>query len=158
MLFRSQYNTEDHSYYWKHIVNPFAKKYESIIIDNSLCISPDDFANLHNDIIDLKKSDPEMKIRVVYQITIDNEESLVNFNEFKNVISSMKNIKIDVKDFVKKRNKEKQKERVAISSGRYSYILNNPYDIKQNIHEFLLRERNIDIPVEIIDSDRKSVV
>ena len=35
---------------------------------------------------------------------------------------------------------------------RYSYILNNPYDIKQNIHEFLLRERNIDIPVEIIDS------
>ena len=64
----------------------------------------------------------------------------------------MKNIKIDVKDFVKKRNKEKQKERVAISSGRYSYILNNPYDIKQNIHEFLLRERNIDIPVEIIDS------
>ena len=148
----TQYNTEDHSYYWKHIVNPFAKKYESIIIDNSLCISPDDFANLHNDIIDLKKSDPEMKIRVVYQITIDNEESLVNFNEFKNVISSMKNIKIDVKDFVKKRNKEKQKERVAISSGRYSYILNNPYDIKQNIHEFLLRERNIDIPVEIIDS------
>lgn len=148
----TQYNTEDHSYYWKHIVNPFAKKYESIIIDNSLCISPDDFANLHNDIIDLKKFDPEMKIRVVYQITIDNEESLVNFNEFKNVISSMKNIKIDVKDFVKKRNKEKQKERVAISSGRYSYILNNPYDIKQNIHEFLLRERNIDIPVEIIDS------
>ena len=148
----TQYNTEDHSYYWKHIVNPFAKKYESIIIDNSLCISPDDFANLHNDIIDLKKSDPEMKIRVVYQITIDNEESLVNFNEFKNVISSMKNIKIDVKDFVKKRNKEKQKERVAISSGRYSYILNNPYDIKQNIHELLLRERNIDIPVEIIDS------
>lgn len=148
----TQYNTEDHSYYWKHIVNPFAKKYESIIIDNSLCISPDDFANLHNDIIDLKKSDPEMKIRVVYQITIDNEESLVNFNEFKNVVSSMKNLKIDVKDFVKKRNKEKQKERVAISSGRYSYILNNPYDIKQNIHEFLLRERNIDIPVEIIDS------
>lgn len=148
----TQYNTEDHSYYWKHIVNPFARKYESIIIDNSLCVSPDDFANLHNDILDLKKSDPEMKIRVVYQITVDNEESLVNFNEFKNVISSMKNIKVDVKDFVKKRNKEKQKERVAISSGRYSYILNNPYDIKQNIHEFLLRERNIDIPVEIIDS------
>ena len=148
----TQYNTEDHSYYWKHIVNPFARRYESIIIDNSLCISPDDFANLHNDILDLKKSDSEMKIRVVYQITVDNEESLVNFNEFKNVISSMKNLKIDVKDFVKKRNKEKQKERVAISSGRYSYILNNPYDIKQNIHEFLLRERNIDIPVETIDS------
>lgn len=147
-----QYNTEDHSYFWKHIVNPFARKYQTIIINNTLCVTPDDFANLYIDIQDLKKSDPEMKIRISYQITADNEESSVNFNEFRNMISSLKNVKVDIKDFVKKRNKAKQKERVAISSGKYSYILEHPMDIKQNIHEFLLREKNIDISIETIDS------
>ena len=93
-----------------------------------------------------------MKIRVVYQITSENDESLVNFNEFRNLISSIKNVKVDVKDFVKKRNKEKQKEKVAISSGKYSYILDHPLEIKSNIHEYLLREKNIDIPLETIDS------
>ena len=147
-----QYDTNSHSYYWKHIENPFARKYNTIIIDNTLCVSPDDFANLTQDIQDLKKSDPEMKIRVVYQITSENDESLVNFNEFRNLISSIKNVKVDVKDFVKKRNKEKQKEKVAISSGKYSYILDHPLEIKSNIHEYLLREKNIDIPLETIDS------
>ena len=92
-----------------------------------------------------------MKIRVVYQITSENDESLVNFNEFRNLVSSIRNVKVDVKDFVKKRNKEKQKERVAISSGKYSYILDHPLEIKSNIHEYLLREKNINIPVETID-------
>lgn len=147
-----QYDTNGHSYYWKHIENPFARKYNTIIIDNTLCVTPDDFANLTQDIQDLKKSDPEMKIRVVYQITSENDESLVNFNEFRNLISSIKNVKVDVKDFVKKRNKEKQKEKVAISSGKYSYILDHPLEIKSNIHEYLLREKNIDIPLETIDS------
>lgn len=147
-----QYDTNNHSYYWKHIENPFARKYNTIIIDNTLCVTPDDFANLTQDIQDLKKSDPEMKIRVVYQITSENDESLVNFNEFRNLISSIKNVKVDVKDFVKKRNKEKQKEKVAISSGKYSYILDHPLEIKSNIHEYLLREKNIDIPLETIDS------
>ena len=147
-----QYDTNSHSYYWKHIENPFARKYNTIIIDNTLCVTPDDFANLTQDIQDLKKSDPETKIRVVYQITSENDESLVNFNEFRNLISSIKNVKVDVKDFVKKRNKEKQKEKVAISSGKYSYILDHPLEIKSNIHEYLLREKNIDIPLETIDS------
>ena len=147
-----QYDTNSHLYYWKHIENPFARKYNTIIIDNTLCVTPDDFANLTQDIQDLKKSDPEMKIRVVYQITSENDESLVNFNEFRNLISSIKNVKVDVKDFVKKRNKEKQKEKVAISSGKYSYILDHPLEIKSNIHEYLLREKNIDIPLETIDS------
>lgn len=147
-----QYDTDDHSYFWKHIENPFARKYQTIIINNDLCVTPEDFANLHNDIQELKQSDPDMKIRVVYQITKDNEESLVNFNEFRNLVSSMRNVKVDIKDFVKKRNKAKQKEQVAISSGRYSYILDHPMDIKQNIHEYLLREKNLDIPLETIEA------
>ncbi len=147
-----QYDTNDHSYYWKHIENPFARKFDTIIIDNTLCVTPDDFANLTQDIQELKKSDPEMKIRVIYQITVENDEASVNFSEFRNIVSSMRNVKVDIKDFVKKRNKEKQKERVAISSGRYSYILDHPLEIKSNIHEYLLREKNIDLPLETIDA------
>ena len=146
-----QYDTNDHSYYWKHIENPFARKYNTIIVDNTLCVTPDDFANLTQDIQELKKSDPEMKIRVIYQITVENDEASVNFSEFRNIVSSMRNVKVDIKDFVKKRNKEKQKERVAISSGRYTYILDHPLEIKSNIHEYLLREKNIDLPLETID-------
>ena len=93
-----------------------------------------------------------MKIRVIYQITVENDEASVNFSEFRNIVSSMRNVKVDGKDFVKKRNKEKQKERVAISSGRYSYILDHPLEIKSNIHEYLLREKNIDLPLETIDA------
>lgn len=147
-----QYDTDDHSYYWKHIENPFARKYNTIIVDNTLCVTPDDFANLTQDIQELKKSDSDMKIRVVYQITAENDEASVNFAEFRNLVSSMRNVKIDVKDFVKKRNKEKQKEKVAISSGRYSYILDHPLEIVSNIHEYLLREKNIDLSPETIDS------
>ena len=147
-----QYDTKDYSYYWKHIENPFARQYESIIIDNTLCVTPEDFSNLYSDILNIKKIDPEMKLRIVYQITTENEESQVNFNEFKNVLSQLKNVKVDTKDFVKKKAKAKQKEKVAISSGKYSYILEHPLNIKENIKEFLMREKNIDIPLETIDA------
>ena len=76
----------------------------------------------------------------------------MDFNEFKNVLSQLKNVKVDTKDFVKKKAKAKQKEKVAISSGKYSYILEHPLNIKENIKEFLMREKNLDIPLETIDA------
>ena len=75
-----------------------------------------------------------------------------NLKKIKNVLSQLKNVKVDTKDFVKKKAKAKQKEKVAISSGKYSYILEHPLDIKENIKEFLMREKNLDIPLETIDA------
>lgn len=145
-----QYDTEDNSYYWRHITNPFALRYETIIVDNSLCASIEDFRALSDEIFRMREEDSTVRIRVVYQITKEDDESLINFTEFRSAMSSQRHIKIDAKDFVKKRNREKEKERISVSSGRYSYILDHPNDIEANIHEYLLREKDTDISIEDI--------
>ena len=63
----------------------------------------------------------------------------------------MRRVKIDLKDLVKKTKRKQEKEEVAITTERYSYILEHPQEVIPNVHEFLLRERNVDIPMEVID-------
>ena len=146
-----QYNTDDHSYYWKRILNPFARNYVTISVDSELVRTPEDFAHLRDTINSLRSADANIRIRVTYMKTSEDEEAMSNFNQFRNVVSSMRGVKIDLKDLVKKTKRKQEKEEVAITTERYSYILEHPQEVIPNVHEFLLRERNVDIPVEIID-------
>ena len=146
-----QYNTEDHSFYWKRIVNPFARNYVTISVTNELVRSPEDFANLRETILSYRNADSRIRLRVVYIVTTEDGESMANFTQFRNVVSSMRGVKIDLKDLVKKTRRKKEKEAVADATEQYSYILKHPEDVITNVHEFLLRERNVDLPLEIIE-------
>lgn len=145
-----QYDTDDHSYFWKRIINPFARRYSQLTIDNSLCKSPEDFAELLDDIERLRDTDPEMKIKVKFQISVDDSESIQNFEEFRNVANKLK-VKCDTKDLVRKEKKKKEREVVAQDTDKYSYIFENPMDIRRNLQEFIRREYGTDISLESID-------
>lgn len=146
-----QYDTEDHSYFWKRIINPFARRYESIILDSSMTRTPDDFAELRDDVLRLHEMDTSMKIRIVYQITVEDDEALRNFNQFRSMMSGIRGIKIDLKDLVRKKKKKHEKELIQKTQDQYGYILDNPMKIRENIQEFLRRERGIDVSLEDID-------
>ncbi|MCM1214104.1 MAG: metallophosphoesterase [Lachnospiraceae bacterium] len=150
MLF-VQYDTDDHSYFWKRIINPFARNFVTISVDSQLVSSPDDFADLRQTIEHLRATDNGIRIKVLYMLTSENDEAMMNFNQFRNVVSSMRGVKIDLKDLVRKNKRKQEKENVSITTDKYAYILDHPQEVITNVHEFLLREREVDIPVETIE-------
>lgn len=147
-----QYDTDTQSYFWKRIINPFARRFETILVDNSIIKTPDDFSILRESILEMKAIDSDMKIRVKYQISEDNIESIANFNEFKNLISNMRGVKAEIKDLIKKAKRKKEKEEIDVSSERYSYILSTVTPMNEKIQEYLLREKNVELPLDVIDS------
>jgi len=150
MLF-IQYDTEDHSYFWNRVINPFARNFVTLSIDSGLVHTPDDFADVRKTIENLKSADSGIRIKVYYILTEEDSEAVANFNQFRNVVSSMRGVKVELKDLAKKSKRKQEKEDIAITSERYSYILDHPTDVINNVHEFLLRERDVDIPVEVIE-------
>lgn len=145
-----QYDTDDHSYYWQQILNPFARHYSQLTIDNSLCKSPNDFAELRDSIIRLREVDPNMKIKVKFQISVDDPESIENFETFRNSISAFQ-VKCDIKNLLRKERQKKQREATVEDSKRYQYILDHPLEVRKNIREYILREEGIELSNEDID-------
>ncbi len=150
MLF-IQYNTDDHSYFWNRVINPFARNYVTISVDSGLVRTPDDFASVRETIENLKSVDSGIRIKVYYMLTEEDNEAITNFNQFRNVVSSMRGVKVELKDLAKKTKRKQEKESVAITTERYAYILDHPREVIRNVHEFLLRERDVDIPVDTIE-------
>ena len=152
------YDTDDHSYYIKRILNPFARHFIELQVDNSLCNSHEHFMSLRDDIFKIINADKRVQIKVKYQISTPDDVSLQNYDTFRTAILSeiprgaKYGIKFDVKDLIKREKKIKKREELSLDTERYSYIINNPLSIRSNIIAFLKRENNYDIPPEILES------
>lgn len=145
-----QYDTDDHSYYWHRVLNPYARHYSQLTIDNSLCVSPDDFAQLKDSIVHLRNLDPRMKIKVKFQISVDNPESLENFESFRNSVAPLQ-VKCDIKNLVRKEKQKKQREIQVEDTKKYQYIIDHPLEVRKNIREYISREEGIELSDEDID-------
>ncbi len=145
-------DTETNKYFIYRVKNILAYEYKTLIISSDDYATPDQFALLSNTINKLLKEYPDMKLKVSYLLNTQNDEALVNFNIFQRHYATTKQIKIELKDLVKKEFKKAKKKQVEIEASKYDYIFNS--DIKSVpsiIHKFILDTKNTDVPVELIN-------
>lgn len=147
-----EYDTESHQYYIHRIINPLAKKYDTIIIRDEDFKTPIQFADL-NDIIRKKlDSDDDLVLRIQYIITDENPEAQLNFNAFTKKHLNNKRLKLDIKDVHKKQMKKEKQEATHFEADKYQYIFEKSMDIPHKVHQFILDKKGIDVSVEEIQN------
>jgi DNA repair exonuclease SbcCD nuclease subunit len=118
-----QYNTEDNSYSFEKVINKNAQIYNSISIDTSMYNNFDDYKSLIED-IDNNYNLKENKLRVVIYKSTDRDIDNDNINAFKRVYVNNKNVKIIVKDLIKKNTKKEKKKILDYANEKYGFIFN----------------------------------
>lgn len=145
-------DTDTNKYYIRHIVNPLAKQYKTIIVSSDEYSTPEQFANLANLINSNLKDDPEIMLRISYLLSNSSDEALLNFNVFQKQYITTKQVKIDLKDLVKREAKKAKKKQVEIEASNYSYIFDSDLkNIPNIVHKFILDNKEVDIPISTIE-------
>ena len=145
-----EYDTSDNTYYITRVINNHAKKYDTIIVEDSNFRTPIEFADL-KDLVDTKLlSDENLDLRIVYIITEENDEVSLNISNFQKKYSKEKRVKIDIKNIYKKEKKKEIREHKQIEYNKYSYVFNKNESVANKIHQFILDKKGIDIPIDEI--------
>lgn len=145
-------NTEDGSYFIHRVTNPLARNYKTLIVDSDQYSTPEHFASLANIINTKLKEDPDMKLRVSYLLSSTNEEALINFNIFQRQYSTSKQVRIDLKDLVKREAKKATKKRVEIEASKYNYIFDSDIkNIPAIVRQFIIDNKSVDVPISSIE-------
>lgn len=135
------YNTEDSKYFIYRVENILARKYDTIVVNDEECRYPADFSLLIDRIRTLIAKNPSIQLRIIYIITSDDDDLRKTLTVFQQQISSMRQVKIDIKDLVKKEEKEHRKKTVENTSREYDYVFNRDTSAIPSIITRFIRER-----------------
>ena len=145
-------DTDTHEYLIHRVNNPLANQYRTIIVNSDECYSPEHFAAVANILNESLKDDPDIRLRVSYLLSAPNDEALVNLNVLQKQYANSKQVKIDLKDLVKKEAKKIRKKQVEIESSKYDYVFDpDVKKIPEIVHRFILENKSVDIPVDTIE-------
>ena len=145
-----EYNTETNKFYIKRIINPLAKKYTTIVYENSAIKNIDDFNKIDSDIKELLSKD--CNVRVMYIVDDMSDENMVNFESLQKLYKN-KNVVFSLKDLnKKKRIKEKlNQSNTDIISKDYEYILSKDIEeIPLIIQRYIKQKKDVDVDVKTI--------
>ena len=144
-------NTETDEYFIHRINNPLAAEYKTIIVNSDDCSTPEQFAILSNTINETICKDSDMKLRVSYLMGTSNDEAMINFNLFQRKYATNRQVRIDLKDLVKREAKKTKKKQVEVQASKYHYVFNSDIkNIPEIVHQFILDSKNIDVPTPTI--------
>ena len=144
-------DTDTNDYLIHRIVNPLARQYKTIIVNSDECHTPEQFAIVANMINTHLKDDPNIMLRISYLLSSNNEEALVNFNIFQRQYATSKQVKIDLKDLIKREAKKNKKKQVEVEASKYNYVFDSDLkNIPDIVHKFILDSKEVDVPVEMI--------
>ena len=148
----SEIDTETNAYLIHRVINPLARQYKTIIVSSDECSTPEQFASLANTVNSYLKDDPSIMIRVSYLLGNTSEEAILNFNVFQKQYVTSKQVKIDLKDLVKREAKKAKKKQVEVEASKYQYVFDSDLkNIPEIVHKFILDNKEVDIPISTIE-------
>lgn len=143
-------NTESSEYFLHFVRNPLARDYTTIMVTSSEVNTPEDFAKVSDSINSILKESPETMIRVVYIIE-DESVDQMSYSILQRKYATNKHVKFTVKDLIKRSERKMEKKKVKIEASKYNYIFNSDIKSVPNIiHQFILDNKNVEVPVDII--------
>lgn len=145
-------DTDTDEYLIHRIVNPLAREFKTIIVSSDECSTPEQFALLSSTVNSYLKDDPLIMIKVSYLLGNSSEEALLNFNVFQKQYVTSRQVKIDLKDLVKKEAKKAKKKQVEVQASKYHYVFDSDINnIPEIVHKFILDNKEVDIPTSTIE-------
>lgn len=145
------YNTETSKYFIRRIENILARHYNTIYVSDEECRYPADFSLLMDRVNTLVKEDPMLQLRVVYMLSTDDEDLRKTISIFQQQLSNIRQVKVDIKDLIKKEEKESRKKTVEKTSREYDYVFNRDATaIPSIIHRFIMDRKGESLSEELI--------
>ena len=145
------YDTQTHNYLIERIENIQARVFKTRIVTSEEVSTPKEFSELASQIRDQLREDADMKLRILYLLSSEDIDILTTFNEFQRQFANNSQVRIVIKDLVKRAERKKKKEEVQLSSDKYDYVFNSdPKAIPDIIRQYIRDKRNIDIPSDVI--------
>ena len=146
------YNTETSEYYIHRVENIGARKFNTLMITDEEYSEPKDFANLTERIRYEISQNPTLQLRIVYIISRQDEDLRKTFQVFQQQFSNSHQVKIDLKDLVKKEFRAEKKREVETESRQYDYVFNkDTSQIPSIIRRFISDKRGEDIELDTIN-------
>ena len=147
-----EYDTETHEYFIHRVKNPLAREFKTLIVTDETTNTPAHFSELTDMIDTLLHESGDMKLRVSYIVSSENEGAMVAFNTFQRKFASNPRVKIIVKDLVKRELKREKKEKTQIEASQYQYVFDQDIrKVPSIIQRFIKDKKGVDIELPIID-------
>ena len=146
------YDTKRSKYFIRRVENILARHYDTMIITDENCRYPADFSLLVDRIHGAIRANSTLQLRVVYMMSTDDEDLRKTLSVFQQQLSSMRQVKIEIKDLAKKEEKEHHRKDVEKKSQEYEYVFNRDVKaIPSIIQKFILDRKGETLPVEAIE-------
>lgn len=151
----TSYDTDTCEYFHYKIENPLSPLYLTYEIYTNVYIHVDQyralFDEIHN-ILDKYENDvKDVFIRIKFFVVTDNVETEKNIEMVKLHFIDDKRVKISIKNKLKAKKKKEEFERTRELNTNYGFINDNNVSEANKFHEFILKQYDVDIPIEIIE-------
>lgn len=150
-----QYNTDNHSYFYKKIPNLRATIYKTLNVNTLLYTSLDQYASLMRTVDQYLQSDPDMKIRILITIDDDKDENETFITSLRQYFMKMNNVKFTIKNTVKAKKKTTQAAKYNELKTKYDFVFNKSSSMYEKFHDFIQLTQNEDIPIDVIEQTIK---
>ena len=160
------YNTEDHSYFYQKIRNPFERQYLTYEVYSNLYKEKGDYRRIIDQIqTDIKKwneppaSYATIKIRILVYIIDDKPENDVFISALRQQFMNQSNVKIVIKNKLKDKIKKEESRRNHEREKKYNFIYDKEKSTPTVIQSFI-QENNpeVEIPLEFIEKKTSAYI
>lgn len=148
-----QIDTDTNEYYYRKIVNEFTDEYRTFEINTSLYKTIDEYTKL----IDLVKSyiaskEDGINVRIIINIDDDKIDNDTFITSLRHYFINNKNVKIILKDKLKKEKKRIEREHHVDTKNKFGFILDKSVSEATKIQEYIFKTKNKEIPIDVIES------
>lgn len=151
-----KFNTEDHSYFYKKILNPNCPVYLSYIVLTDVYDSIEQFQSLFQDIDqkikELKKDGKKVKVRIIIQITDDKPSNLDFISHLRTHYLNSKRVKITVKNKLQKKRKKEEQKRQDELNKKYGFTSDTSLSQAEIIRRYIIEKKGRERPLDKIEA------
>lgn len=147
-----EYDTETHEYFIHRVKNPLAREFNTLLISDENTNTPAQFSELTGQIDTLLYENSDMRIRIKYIISTDNDGAMTAFNTFQRKFATNPRVKIVTKDLVKREAKREKKQKTQLEASKYDYVFDQDVrKIPTIIQRFIKDKKGVDIDISVIE-------
>jgi len=146
-----QYDESDGSYIYHRILNPLAREYRTIRNDTRLFTSAEDYSRLIEEVREIQSKNPGIMLRLMFTISNDDPKNSEYLTALRYAFINDRNVKVVIKDLVKRAEKEKRKKQSSQNSSKYAFLMDKNTKISQKIQEYLFTIKGKEIPIDVIE-------
>jgi len=146
-----RYDTDNMEYQYNHVDNIYTAVYNTFRLNTSLYNNIDEYNGFIKYVDEYISTHSTDYIRIHIILEDDRKETLDFINSLKFYYINNKNVKITIKDNLKKKKKKEEKEKHNKLKSEYDFILDKKANVSDILQKYMFKVLNVEIPIDFID-------